>query len=183
MKNILEETPPGHDDHDTIPTVLDMIKELGKETEPGVGIAKQKVELWKYNTHLVFKIGEDIVRFRLPSQIDALNANLRQDTDLLNENRSLIHTGKLLQRPEAGFEWSGWTELFAFLFDNYCRGLDIGCFLSLTHDPPIVVMTKPKEKDGVTKYQVYRRVSRVQFSIVPQIITSAVSPSLWTFSL
>jgi hypothetical protein len=32
--------------------------------------------------------------------------------------------------------------------------------------PPIVVMTKPKEKDGVTKYQVYRRVSQAQFGIV-----------------
>ena len=29
--------------------------------------------------------------------------------DLLNENRSLIHTGKLLRQPDSGFEWSGWT--------------------------------------------------------------------------
>ena len=39
--------------------------------------------------------------------------------DLLNENRSLIHTGKFLRQPETGFEWSGWTELFVLLFDNY----------------------------------------------------------------
>ena len=39
--------------------------------------------------------------------------------DLLNENRSLIHTGKLLRQPDSGFEWSGWTELFVLLFDNY----------------------------------------------------------------
>lgn len=39
--------------------------------------------------------------------------------DLLNENRSLIHTGKLLRQPDTGFEWSGWTELFVLLFDNY----------------------------------------------------------------
>ena len=41
--------------------------------------------------------------------------------DLLNENRSLIHTGKLLRQPDTGFEWNGWTELFVLLFDNYCE--------------------------------------------------------------
>ena len=60
--------------------------------------------------------------------------------DLLDENRQLIHTGKLLRQPDTGFEWSGWTELFILLFDNY------------------LVMTKPKEKDGITKYHVNRRV-------------------------
>ncbi|KAF9779315.1 CNH domain-containing protein [Thelephora terrestris] len=60
------------------------------------------------------------------------------DMDLFNENRSLIHTGKFWRQPETGFEWNGWTELIAFLFDNY------------------LVMTRPVEKDGVIKYQVYR---------------------------
>ena len=80
--------------------------------------------------------------------------------DLLNDSRSLIHTGKFLRQPETGFEWSGWTELFALLFDNYRRRFNVlgaRSKVSLT-DPPIVVMTKPKEKDGITKYQVYRRV-------------------------
>jgi hypothetical protein len=44
-----------------------------------------------------------------------------QDMDLLAENRSLIHTGKLLRQPDTGFEWSGWSELFVLLFDNYCK--------------------------------------------------------------
>ena len=61
LKNILEETPAGHEDLDTIPAVLDVIKGLGKETEPGVESAKQKVELWRYNANLVFKVGENIV--------------------------------------------------------------------------------------------------------------------------
>ena len=39
--------------------------------------------------------------------------------DLLAENRSLIYTGKLLRQPDTGFEWSGWSELFVLLFDNY----------------------------------------------------------------
>ncbi|KAI0794364.1 Dbl domain-containing protein [Fomes fomentarius] len=121
LKNILDETPEGHEDRDYIPQVLDVIKALGKETEPGVVSAKQKVEVWRYNSNLVFKSGEYI------------------DMDLLNENRSLIHTGKLLRQPDTGFEWNGWTELFVLLFDNY------------------LVMTKPKERDGTTKYHVYRR--------------------------
>ena len=38
--------------------------------------------------------------------------------DLLDENRSLIHSGKLLRQPDTGFDF-GWTELFVLLFDNY----------------------------------------------------------------
>ncbi len=47
-----------------------------------------------------------------------------QDMDLLAENRSLIHAGKLLRQPDTGFEWSGWSELFVLLFDNYCKSLE-----------------------------------------------------------
>ncbi|KAF9269288.1 Dbl homology domain-containing protein [Marasmius fiardii PR-910] len=121
LKSIMEETPPGHEDRREIPQVLEVIKSIGKDTEPGVVSAKQKVELWRYNSNLVFKPGEWI------------------DMDLLDENRSLIHSGKLLRQPESGLEWSGWSELYVLLFDNY------------------LVLTKPKERDGVTKYHVNRR--------------------------
>ncbi|KAJ7483152.1 CNH domain-containing protein [Mycena latifolia] len=118
LKGILEETPADHSDRYTIPQLLEIIKALGKESEPGVGSAKQKVELWRYNSNIVFKIGESI------------------DMDLLDENRSLIYAGKLLRQPESGRTWN---ELYVLLFDNY------------------LVMTKPKEKDGVTKYNVVKR--------------------------
>ncbi|KAF5373357.1 hypothetical protein D9615_007366 [Tricholomella constricta] len=121
LKGILEESPPDHDDRKAIPEVIDQIKSLGKETEPGVFSAKQKVELWRYNSGLVFKPGEAI------------------DMDLLDKNRSLIHSGKLLRQPESGLEWNGWSELFVLLFDNY------------------LVMTKPKDKDGAVRYNVNRR--------------------------
>jgi len=137
LKNILEETPPGHDDLDTIPAVLDVIEGLGGETKLGVVSARQKIELWRYRANLVFKVGENIVRFLFTFQADAFNANLQQDMDLLNENRSLIHAGKFLRQPDGGFGWGGWTELFALLFDNYRRGFDIGYFLGLTHNPPL----------------------------------------------
>ncbi|KAL0576451.1 Rho guanine nucleotide exchange factor [Marasmius crinis-equi] len=119
LKSIMEETPPGHEDHGYIPQVLEVIKSLGKDTEPGIVFAKQKVELWKYNSNIVFKPEEWI------------------DMDLLHENRSLIHTGKLLRQSEGVL--SGWSELFVLLFDNY------------------LVMTKAREKDGVMKYYVNRR--------------------------
>lgn len=58
----MEESSPTHEDRESIPQVLEIIKSLGKETEPGVESAKQKVELWRYNSNLVFKAGEVIVR-------------------------------------------------------------------------------------------------------------------------
>ncbi|KAJ7065285.1 CNH domain-containing protein [Mycena amicta] len=124
LKGILDETPTNHDDRKEIPQVLEVIKALGKDTEPGVVSAKQKVELWRYNSNLVFKPGEAV------------------DMDLLDPNRSLIFTGKVLRQPDntiPTLEWSGWSELFVVLFDNY------------------FVMTKPKERDGITKYQVNKR--------------------------
>jgi len=62
LKPILEETPAEHEDTFSIPEVIEIIKSLGKETEPGVASAKQKVQLWRYNSDLVFKPGETIVR-------------------------------------------------------------------------------------------------------------------------
>lgn len=125
LKGIMDETPAGpvngnagssrqgasssrggnvaeHEDRTAIPQVLDVIRRLGKDTEPGVVSAKSKVELWRYNEGLVFKQGEWI------------------DMDLLDSSRSLIHSGKLLRQTD-GLEWSGWTELYVLLFDNYCK--------------------------------------------------------------
>ncbi|KAJ3818971.1 CNH domain-containing protein [Lentinula raphanica] len=129
LKGILDETPEGHEDRLAIPQVLEVIKAIGKDSEPGVVSAKGKVELWRYNGNIVFKPGEWI------------------DMDLLDRNRSLIHTGRLLRQPDGGgLEWSGggWSELFVLLFDNY-------------RECPPLVMTKAREKDGVTKYFVNRR--------------------------
>ena len=39
--------------------------------------------------------------------------------DLLDQNRSLVHQGRLLRQPDSGLEWNGWTELIVLLFDNY----------------------------------------------------------------
>lgn len=62
LKGIMDETVGDHEDLVNIPNVIEVIKALGKETEPGVSSAKQKVELWRYNANLVFaKQGETVV--------------------------------------------------------------------------------------------------------------------------
>lgn len=61
LKSIFEETPAIHEDREAIPQVLEIIKSLGKDTEPGVESAKQKVQLWCYNSNIVFKQGEAVV--------------------------------------------------------------------------------------------------------------------------
>jgi hypothetical protein len=45
--------------------------------------------------------------------------------DLLNENRALVHAGKLVCQWEADSERNGWSELFILLFDNYCMRLHL----------------------------------------------------------
>lgn len=78
--------------------------------------------------------------------------------DLLDETRTLIHTGKLLRQPETNFDITGggWTELFVLLFDNYRKSRSISIRVVLILH--LVVMAKPREKDGITKYHVNRRV-------------------------
>jgi hypothetical protein len=49
----------------------------------------------------------------------SVEVNILKDLDLLNENRSLIHSGKLLRQLESGSDLNGWKELFVLLFDNY----------------------------------------------------------------
>ncbi|KAG8687195.1 hypothetical protein FRC09_013647, partial [Ceratobasidium sp. 395] len=78
------------------------------------------------------------------------------DLDLHNEARQLYHFGKLYRQPEGGLDFSKWTEVFVLVFDNY------------------LVITKPRSKDGVTKYHVNRRpipvdlMSLVGFTDQPQ---------------
>lgn len=65
LKRMFDLTPNAHDDKEAIPHVVDVIKALGREAEPGVLSSKQKVNLWTYNTNLVPKSGESIVRFHI----------------------------------------------------------------------------------------------------------------------
>ncbi|TFK21787.1 signal transducer [Coprinopsis marcescibilis] len=116
LKEILGQTTIFHEDRSAIPEVIELISSLAREVQPGVESAKQKVEVWRYNSQLVYKPGEAV------------------DMDLLDEHRSLVHTGKLLQQ-----ENGQWIDLFVMLFDNY------------------LVLTKQKERDGMTKYNVVRK--------------------------
>ena len=61
LEGILKETPDGHADCVTIPIILNALTSIGKEIQPGVVLAKQKVELWGYAGSLAFEAGEHIV--------------------------------------------------------------------------------------------------------------------------
>ena len=61
LKDIMKASHEGHEDHESIPHVIEVIKSLLMETQPGVASAEQKVELWRYNANLVFKPGEAVV--------------------------------------------------------------------------------------------------------------------------
>lgn len=80
--------------------------------------------------------------------------------DLLADTRRLVHAGRLLRQPDGSLDISGWSELFVLLFDNYRTSrYTLSQSYLLTVVDCKVVMTKPKEKDGVTKYYVNKRVS------------------------
>ena len=91
--------------------------------------------------------------------------------DLLHENRLLLHCGPLKHLPRReGHGMGGFTQLFVLLFDNYCK-------LLVRYDPSInlmyliVVITQPREHNGITRYHVYRKVSRV---VRPQVSSLTV---------
>ena len=82
--------------------------------------AKQKVELWRYNSNLVFKNGEVIVSCGDDRPGRWLMLVIFKDLDLLDEHRSLLYFGNLL-RSDSGLNLkrSGRSEVFVLLLDNY----------------------------------------------------------------
>lgn len=61
LSTVLKETPANHEDRETIPQALEVLRALLKETNTGVKSANERVEIWHYNQNLVFKPGEAIV--------------------------------------------------------------------------------------------------------------------------
>ncbi|ORX37372.1 Dbl homology domain-containing protein [Kockovaella imperatae] len=94
--------PEDHPDIETIPQVIDLIKDLGRATQKGVAVNESKVELWTYQHSL------DGSRF---------GVRVVRDLDLLNPMRELIHRGRVFRQPEGPM--SSWAELTVLLFDNY----------------------------------------------------------------
>jgi hypothetical protein len=74
LEGILDETPNGHEDIDTIPAVLDFIKRLEMESEHRSISAKQKVKLWYYNSNLIPKAGEVIVSLSFLNVLGSLRS-------------------------------------------------------------------------------------------------------------
>ncbi|VDB84873.1 unnamed protein product [Peniophora sp. CBMAI 1063] len=87
------------------------------------------------------------------------------DLGLSDDARTLIHQGKLFSHSSIGLgRTHKWTELFVLLFDNY------------------LVITEPREQDGITNYHVTRRPIPLELLATtnvahPPIQRGAVQPS------
>lgn len=89
---------------------------LSKSSDMDPG--KSKTELWKIHSLLIFK------------------PDIWVNLDLLNQQRLLIHSGKLLRLAVSGHAWNRWSDFYALLFDNY------------------LLLTEPREKEGALQYYV-----------------------------
>ncbi len=120
LSSILAVTPEGHSDQQDIPLVSELISALGRSMDHCTATAERKVELWRYKRNLRWRIGEEVVSVLSHHFLRAFaNVVCEKDLDLLDETRTLVHTGRLLRQPEGGMEWNSWSELFVLLFDNY----------------------------------------------------------------
>lgn len=68
IETILKRTDKefGHPDLETLPTILDIVKNLVKSTEVGIEAAEKKVKLWEMVETLVVPPDEIIVGFSPP---------------------------------------------------------------------------------------------------------------------
>ena len=110
--------PDDHPDIETIPQVIDLVKDLGRATQKGVAVNESKVELWTYQHSLDgSRFGVRVVSLLLMMLCHLLTGLQVKDLDLLNPMRELIHRGKVFRQPEGPM--SSWAELTVLLFDNY----------------------------------------------------------------
>ena len=63
-------------------------------------------------------------------------------------------------------------ELFVLLFDNYRERGPLVVPRVTLRNSLIVVMTKPKEKDGMVKYELHERASRIESLENPRSLMS-----------
>ncbi|WVQ82680.1 hypothetical protein IAT38_004812 [Cryptococcus sp. DSM 104549] len=103
LRCLKETGPPDHEDIEQLPQVMEIITELGKATQKGVAVNESKVELWGFQHTL------DGSRF---------GPRMVKDLNLANQNRELIHKGKVFRQPEGSIGGS-WAELIVLLFDHY----------------------------------------------------------------
>ncbi|KZV64681.1 Dbl homology domain-containing protein [Peniophora sp. CONT] len=134
LKDIAKASPDGHEDCERTPRVIEVLKLLLKETDRGVASAERQVQLKKYDGSLVFNPGGFV------------------NLELLDDNRSLIHDGKLFRKTDG----TG-GELWVLLFDNY------------------LVLTKPKEHNGMTKYRVTYRPIPLELLVVENFTDPPIS--------
>lgn len=63
LETIKKNTAPDHPDLDDLPTILSILSDFIKSTQPGIAAAESKVKFWSLCESLVFQKGEIIVCF------------------------------------------------------------------------------------------------------------------------
>ncbi|KAF8627002.1 hypothetical protein AX15_004586 [Amanita polypyramis BW_CC] len=90
-----------HPDLEILPTILNIMSDFLKSTQPGIEAAESKVKLWELCEHLEYQKGEMI------------------DMDLNDDSRTVVYSGPVVRRNRGETGFSSWTDLTASLLDNY----------------------------------------------------------------
>jgi hypothetical protein len=61
LRDVMKLSPKGHEDHTSIPPILDIIKEARATSETGMQNAEGKVKLMQYKENLVFGPNDNAV--------------------------------------------------------------------------------------------------------------------------
>ncbi|KAF8638287.1 hypothetical protein AX17_002307 [Amanita inopinata Kibby_2008] len=90
-----------HPDLESLPTIISILSDFLKSTQPGIEAAESKVKLWELCEHLEFQKGEII------------------DMDLYDGSRTVVYSGPVVRRMRGETGFSSWNDLTATLLDNY----------------------------------------------------------------
>ena len=117
LKALLSTTPPGHSDHEEIPTVCLILENTVKASQPGIESAEAKINLWNVAERLMFRKGETTVS--ISTRAMSSSDRCRKELDIAEPKRTLVYSGLVFRRVRSETNWHGWQNLHAFLLDNY----------------------------------------------------------------
>ncbi|KIY43799.1 hypothetical protein FISHEDRAFT_52705 [Fistulina hepatica ATCC 64428] len=99
LETVLKCTPEGHEDLETIPTVISILSDCVRRSQPGISSSEDKANCWSISQSLIFRRGELI------------------DMNTSDPTRTLVRSGQVARKVEPS--WSTWNDYLAVLFDNY----------------------------------------------------------------
>ncbi|KAI9638407.1 uncharacterized protein MKK02DRAFT_42797 [Dioszegia hungarica] len=101
LETLVKYTPADHPDTEELPTLIHVLAQAVKGSQPGIESAEAKIKLWNVAERLLFKKGEIV------------------ELDMGEPKRSLVYSGYVFRRVRSETAWHGWQDLHAFLLDNY----------------------------------------------------------------